>query len=56
MVFTEKPKISVEDYLQSELLSDVKHEYVGGEVYAMVGVKDFVIDNVLELCALLRVR
>lgn len=39
MAFAEKLKISVEDYLQGELLSDIKHEYVGGEVYAMVGVK-----------------
>ena len=29
--------ISVEDYLDGELRSEVKHEYVNGEVYAMVG-------------------
>lgn len=29
--------ISVEDYLAGELVSQVKHEYVGGEVYAMAG-------------------
>jgi len=29
--------ISVEDYLQGELESDVRHEYLGGMVYAMVG-------------------
>lgn len=35
----EKLKISVEDYLQGELISDIKHEYVNGEVYAMAGAK-----------------
>lgn len=29
--------ISEEDYLQSELLSETKHEYIDGAVYAMVG-------------------
>ena len=30
-------KISVEDYLEGEELAEVRHEYVGGEVYAMAG-------------------
>jgi Uma2 family endonuclease len=30
--------LSVEDYLKGEKVSPVKHEYVGGEIYAMVGV------------------
>ena len=30
---------SVEDYLRGERVSEVKHEYVNGEVYAMVGVR-----------------
>ncbi|TSE18562.1 putative restriction endonuclease [Tepidimonas alkaliphilus] len=29
--------LSPEDYLQDELVSDVRHEYVAGKVYAMVG-------------------
>lgn len=29
--------ISVDDYLSGELISEVRHEYVGGEVYAMAG-------------------
>lgn len=29
--------ITVEEYLESEKYSDVKHEFVGGEVYAMIG-------------------
>lgn len=33
----QKSLISVEDYLAGELVSDVKHEYLGGYVYAMAG-------------------
>ncbi|SMF97132.1 Endonuclease, Uma2 family (restriction endonuclease fold) [Methylomagnum ishizawai] len=29
--------ISEEDYLQGELLSEIKHEYIDGQVYAMAG-------------------
>ncbi len=29
--------ISEEDYLSGELVSEVRHEYVGGQVYAMAG-------------------
>ncbi len=29
--------VSVEDYLAGELASPVKHEYIGGVVYAMAG-------------------
>jgi Uma2 family endonuclease len=32
--------LSVQDYLAGELESDVRHEYVDGEVYAMVGASD----------------
>lgn len=32
--------ISVEDYLAGELESQVKHEYLGGVVYAMAGARD----------------
>jgi Uma2 family endonuclease len=35
----EKLKISVDDYLAGELISDIKYEYVNGEVYAMAGAK-----------------
>lgn len=30
-------KISVEEYLQGELISEIKHEYIDGYVYAMAG-------------------
>ena len=32
--------VSVEDYLADELRSSVKHEYLGGVVYAMAGAKN----------------
>lgn len=35
-----KTKISVEDYLEGEKISPVKHEYVEGEVFAMAGTSD----------------
>ena len=31
---------SVEDYLKGELHSEIRHEFVGGQVYAMVGASD----------------
>lgn len=30
-------RIAEQEYLQGELLSDIRHEYIDGEVYAMVG-------------------
>lgn len=35
-----KTKTSVEDYLDLEKISPVKHEFVEGEVYAMAGTSD----------------
>ena len=35
-----KTKISVEDYLEGEKISPVKHEYIDGEVYQMAGTND----------------
>lgn len=32
--------ISVDDYLAGELISSVKHEYLGGFVYAMAGARN----------------
>ena len=31
--------ISIEDYLEGELVSEIKHEYLGGTVHAMSGTK-----------------
>jgi Uma2 family endonuclease len=35
-----KPRISAQEYLQGELASETRHEYIGGEIYAMVGASD----------------
>ncbi|NOQ36049.1 MAG: Uma2 family endonuclease [Methylococcaceae bacterium] len=35
----EQLKISVDDYLQGELISEIKYEYINGEVYAMSGAR-----------------
>jgi len=52
--------ISVDDYLAGELVSSVKHEYLGGVVYAMAGARNahnLVASNVLgSLHARLRGR
>ncbi len=32
--------LSVEDYLEGERVSEIRHEYVGGYVYAMAGASD----------------
>lgn len=34
------PTITFEDYLASEALADVKHEYLGGVIYAMAGASE----------------
>ncbi len=33
----ETPSLTVEQYLEGELASEVRHEYIDGQVYAMVG-------------------
>jgi Uma2 family endonuclease len=38
--------VSVEDYLAGELESPIKHEYVGGGVYAMAGARN--LHNTIE--------
>jgi len=32
-----KPRLTADDYLSGELTSDIRHEYVDGEVYVMAG-------------------
>ena len=34
---TQSDNVSVTDYLKAELTSDIRHEYLGGSVYAMAG-------------------
>lgn len=48
-----KTKISVEDYLEGEKISPVKHEYVEGEVYSMAGTSDthnLIADEIYAKC------
>ncbi len=43
-------RISVKEYLEGELLSEIKHEYIDGYVYAMAGASknhQSITDNVL---------
>jgi Uma2 family endonuclease len=39
--------ISIEDYLAAELRSPIKHEYLGGVVYAMAGARN--AHNIIEI-------
>lgn len=42
--------ISVEEYLEGEKWSDIKHEYVAGQPYALVGVSEphsLIVSNLL---------
>lgn len=46
-----KPRISVEDYLEGEKASGIRHEYLEGEVYAMSGASkrhNRIAGNLLE--------
>ncbi|RZK15358.1 MAG: Uma2 family endonuclease, partial [Flavobacterium sp.] len=36
-ILKQQPYISEQEYLEGELLTDIKHEYIEGEVYAMAG-------------------
>lgn len=46
--------ISAQDYLEGEEISPVKHEYIRGQVYAMVGASDAHVTIVGNLFVLLR--
>jgi Uma2 family endonuclease len=46
--------ISPEDYLAAEELSQIKHEYIDGQVYAMAGASDAHVTITGNLFALLR--
>lgn len=45
------PSLSADDYLEGELKSDIRHEFVNGEVYAMAGageVHNLIAGNVFS--------
>jgi len=46
--------ITPEEYLQLEAASDVKHEYIDGEVYDMAGATDTHVTIALNMAVLLR--
>ena len=35
-----RPWISPEEYIQGELLSEIRHEYFAGEIFAMAGASE----------------
>lgn len=45
---------SAEEYLEGEKTADIKHEFLDGEIYAMVGVKDSHATVALNIAALLK--
>lgn len=48
--------IPVEEYLEMERCSEIRHEYVGGQVYAMAGASDDHNRIVTNICGELRER
>ena len=46
--------LTPEEYLQLEVNSDIKHEYIDGEVYAMAGATDTHITIALNMAIILR--
>ncbi len=47
-------RLSPQEYLDLEARSDIKHEYIDGEVYAMAGSSDYHAAIVINLSALLK--
>jgi len=50
----EQPYLTPEEYLQMEETSQIKHEYMDGQVYAMAGASDPHVTIALNLAASLR--
>ncbi|MEH1937198.1 MAG: Uma2 family endonuclease [Nostoc sp.] len=46
--------ISPEEYLEGEKVSEIKHEYIGGQVYAMAGASDAHVTVSMNVSMLLR--
>jgi Uma2 family endonuclease len=46
--------LSSEEYLQLEETSEIKHEYIDGEIYAMAGATDAHVTIALNLASMLR--
>jgi Uma2 family endonuclease len=54
MIASPNPPLSIDDYLQLEAQSTIKHEYIDGKVYAMAGASDAHVTIAGNLFALLR--
>ncbi|MBE9146081.1 Uma2 family endonuclease [Planktothrix mougeotii] len=54
MIANSQPYMAREDYLEAEKNSLIKHEYIQGEIYAMVGASDAHVTIAGNLFALLR--
>lgn len=54
MIASPQPNLSPQEYLQMEEHSPIKHEYVDGQIYAMVGATDAHVTIAGNLFALLR--
>jgi Uma2 family endonuclease len=54
MTAVPQPKFNAEDYLAWEATQTEKHEFVGGEVFAMAGASDAHVTLSLNLASLLR--
>lgn len=50
----QQPYLTADEYLQLEDASNIKHEYIDGQVYAMAGAGDPHVTVALNLAALLR--
>lgn len=50
----QQPYLTPEAYLQMEEHSPIKHEYIDGQIYAMVGANDAHVTIALNLAAILR--
>ncbi|GEM_PF-7091339 len=49
MTIVNKHRIDEQEYIQGELISTIKHEFVQGEVFAMVGSR-IIMNWVTVLC------
>jgi len=54
MIASPQPPLTVEEYLQLEEHSPIKHEYIDGQIYAMAGASDAHVTIAGNLFALLR--
>lgn len=56
MALAEKLKLSANDYLHGEAVASVKHEFLDGEVWAMVGASDAHVTIAMNLGFVLKQR